>query len=226
MNPFDQIKPQEVVANGSRPLKDRRLFKALGISAVLAVAAAATVGGMASKTSYADQSPLSTPEETVTAQVVAKVIQPQGHLLSKGYFKLGDNNVWQSPKDAPGAAMNLVLSIPGELSPVMVAVSPDIYSRYCKNPKFFDTDQTQLGGCGAIVNSVPAPTAAERNAPLDKIEISFTRSRVDGSLQVTQLGGYDQLKTDLVDLLQMRRDSKNHLEQSQAHKATAPAKPG
>lgn len=195
---------REVVAVGSRNLADRSFLRSLGLRALPAVAGIA-LGTALGVSSFSDTGILSSQEQQATASVVAKIWQPGGSELAPT-----GGNVWQPAKDAASSAYNLVLTLPGELKPVVVAVSPQMYDAFCQKAAaadlrsgFTGPGQKHQGGCGATFSKEdPNP---ERIA-LEEIQISYTRNKLDDSVQVTQMSVGQKAATSFAERISLRRE--------------------
>lgn len=217
----------EAIAMGDKDLNERPVFKTMGLKKL--AAAAVLVGALAvgALSAESDTGFLNTAQEQGTAQVVAKIWNPGGALLSKGYFQLGDNQVWQPVQDSEGSAHKLVLSLPNELQPVTVSVSPEIYENYCKKAEFFERSANnispELAGCGAIHR---AGELAPAHIPLDNLQVSFTRSKIDGSIQITEINEQPKFATGFVERYQLRKMFQDQQELSQSLAAKSTNRPG
>lgn len=143
-------------------------------------------------------------EHTDQAEVVAKVWQPGGALLSKGYFQLDDNKVWQPLEDAPGSSRQLILQVAGQ--PVAIAVSPQVYEQYCQRAEMGvlggHNNPAHMGNCGAnheMGKPAPAPI------PLDTLQVSYTQDK-DGTVHVTSIEGMEQLATGFMERYRLRKE--------------------
>ena len=200
-----------ILAEGSRSLSKRRRLQMVAVS-LAGLAAYATAGNEIAKTSYLHDSVASTAPQTANALIVAKVYQPGGQRLEGGLNQ--SENVWQPANDAVNSVYNLVLSMPGELQTVTVAVSPEVYAKHCQAPKFFPeafdktSVQAHFAPCGVVKGSHREITAYERLDTTDEIPVTFTRSKLSGKLQITGLGDYEKRNESLLGLLGMRREMK------------------
>lgn len=194
------VAPREVALIGTRPAQDRPWVRRLGWSA--AAAAVLAVGApifQSGSFNPAHWSAAQGPEQTVEAQVVAKMMNTQGSHFDQVPLDRKGETTWQPAQDMESAAYRLVLFIPNELRPAVVAVSKDVYDRYCNHLTDSDylvdsrtklnTDQfapcgTQYGFKGEVIKKVDR---------LDTVTLSFTRSKIDDSYQLTALEGDPKL---------------------------------
>jgi hypothetical protein len=153
------------------------------------------------------------PEQTATAKVVAKINHPGGAMLSKSYFEIGKNKVWQPMKDAVGSSRQLVLDVDGQA--IAIAVSPEIYDQYCKKAEMMHRggqgNTEMIGACGDTVN---AKHTGHKKHSLDTVEVSYTRSDADGSIEITKLNGQPEFASGFFEKLRLKRGFEKQIEVS------------
>lgn len=192
--------PREVAVVGSRPTKDRPWLRRLGwAAAAAAVIAVGTPIFQSGSYNPANWSVAQGPEQTVEALVVSKIMDTRGTQIERAPLDNKGDTTWQPVQDLESAAYRLVLSIPNEVRPVVVAVSKDVYDRYCNhltasdymvdsrtrvNTEHFAPCGTQFGFQGQVLKRVDR---------LDTVSLSFTRSQIDDSYQLTALEGVPKL---------------------------------
>lgn len=211
--------PREIGVVGSRPAATRPWLRRLGLGVgALAVAAASLATYQAGTPDPAQWAMAQGPEQTVQAQVVAKIIQPEGASLLRGKFGRDYGDAWQPIQEVSTSSYQLVLLIPNEVKPVVVAVSRDIYNDYCNHltrKDFLTVSRTQVNttfqaGCGDVfgINGEVLRDAPDK---LDTVSLSFTRSKIDDSIQITRLNGQEKLAQSPSEKSELMRDTRRDL---------------
>ena len=211
--------PREVGVVGSRPASSRPWLRRLGLAVVAAAGVAATLSTYQAGTTNPTQWALAQgPEQTVQAQVVGKIIQPEGVSLLRKKFGRDYGDAWQPINEVSTSSYQLILSIPNEIKPVVVAVSRDIYDDHCNhlNRKDFRpasrtiVNTTFKAGCGDMLGA-GGEVLLDAPDKLDTVSLSFTRSKIDDSIQITRLNGQEKLAQSLLEKSELMRDTRRNL---------------
>lgn len=190
--------PSEVHAIGKRKLSDRPWVKAaLGVMAVATIAGALHNADINPTTmsQYRSQ-----PQE-VTATVMGKVMEHTSVNLK------GGENAWQPIDEVDSSMFNLVLSVPGQAKPVMLAVSADTYHSFCQHEKASRHEPSAerpmrsstinvsgFGGCNFDANIASLGNAeAAAEAKMDTVQLTITKGVRDGTIQVESFQGVDKV---------------------------------
>lgn len=194
-----------VFTMGSRKPADRSLM--LRLAAIGVVATLGYGGIKAAETSHFNEMLASSAPQATTARIIGKVTHLGGQQL--GDFIDPQDTTWQSLKDAPNAHRQLVLAIDGEKAPVAIAVSQKVFDTYCQ-PHADQTSRRPRSDTNRVETTCADPKLAKVFGAdsFEPLQISYTRNRLDGSLQITEVEGMTQRTTSLAEKVRLRREFK------------------
>ena len=226
----------QIFAVGQKPTQKRpiiglaadlgRLAKNYGTSAVVGgvlgvVIASAGLSHVRNTTSFLDTNErFSTESAKAYGVVIGKMKYMHGlELEEKNAPKDGSAVItWQPEKDAPNSAYQLLVSIPGELKTAVIAVSKNTYDEFCQKPNMTlrqsDRDERSYGDfCGRVIGGLPNESVGD----LDTVEVSFTKNKATGDVQITEFAEAQKSTTRLSDIVRLRRASENRVESMTIH---------
>jgi hypothetical protein len=203
-----------VVVMGGRAVEERSVFSLMGLknlAKVALVAGVLAVSAVGFSAAYNPGGVLHGPEQTTSAQVVAKIYQQGGPELSPDRAA-GEVEAWQSEVDAVGSKFRLVVAIDGEN--VQVPVAESVYKNYCQHTSMSDSKPVNRFDTNNPARVMDCADGQGLQAA-ETVSVSYARNELSGDIEITQFGSTPKAATSFLERYQLRKEFKEKFQESQ-----------